>query len=272
MENVKKLLKSYLKNGEELKEMEREKRQHEEEQSDQRYEIHYYLQNHTFEETREHFKDYYKKETEEEQNNYNLFIKNLECKRIENNIYYNNLIAYLLRITKPKIIETMEKYQNKNIGEKTKEKIQQEIKEHLQQYFYNNENIYIYFHGDYNNFELSAEIRKQKEDKFYYSLKFTIEKTTYNNSYTDNKDVINYYLYVSRPFNYSKERIDENYHMENIKTIAKNIIKETEKAKKQLEKEKQKLVELRKNHNSFIDIYCLEHEEQYKIKDSITLY
>ena len=107
----------------------------------------------------------YNKQQEERQKKLISINNNIDIKTIEDNLIYNNIIYLFKENYHNKIMNIMEKYQNKNIGEKTKEKIQEEITELLK-----NDNIYasVYFSfGSYSSdiYNLNFTIYRTEEEK-----------------------------------------------------------------------------------------------------------
>ena len=99
--------------------------------------------------------------------------KKYDIKRIEKNIFYNNLIYNFINKYNNNIIEIIEKYNNKNIGEKTADKIQEEIK-NLFIEFKEKYNIYIYFsvnnknNYNYDTLKYTLHIEIIKNDLVYH--------------------------------------------------------------------------------------------------------
>ena len=152
------------------------------------------------------------------------------------NILTNNIINMFIVEDYDKIINTLKKYQNKRIGEKTREKIQEDIKSINTMYQY----VYIhngYYTWDCNNWTLSIEL---KNETFTHSrVRIKLEFQYYKNAYQDTQG---YVVYIN---GYSKE----NYiYRHDIDTLANNIINDYNKTKQEIE-------ELKKQANNRMDSF-----------------
>ena len=160
----------------------------------------------------------------------------LKKANLKMNILTNNIINMFIVEDYDNIINTLKKYQNKRIGEKTREKIQEEIKSLNPLY------QYVYIHNGYNtwdsnNWTLSIEL---KNETFTHSrVNIKIEFQYYKNAYQDTQG---YIIYINR---YSK---DKYIYRNNIDTLANNIIDDYNKTRQEIE-------ELKKQANSKMDSF-----------------
>lgn len=269
---MKEEIKKYLKISYDLQEVIKEINKGEEELHKKQYEVHEYLSNHTMEETKQHFKNYYKEETEEEkQKTIDLYNKR-KMLSLKLNLQFNNTSYIFLKLYENEFRKVMEKYENKNIGEKTKEKIQEEIKTLLyQNKDFSNCEIYPYFNGDFQNYNISIEIRKKQGEKYIYDFKYKFEKKTSYNCYEDATKVF-YYTYSTSDFSYCYNSINDLFYIGDTTKEAKRIIKEEERNKKKIEEKKEELKKLVKNYNNFITSYNLNEEKNKSYKIDYTLY
>ena len=168
---------------------------------------------------------------------------------------YNNKIIYILK-----------KYENKNIGEKTKEKIQNEIIDLLKQDF--NFEIYVYLHinkdyySRYNLGDISIYFKKKLYNNDWLSDIFKIEyqfcQENYN-CYAEEQQELKKYYYIELEHTYNdKKRIvfikdneikQDMTYIENIKEIATKIYNHSIKSKKEIENYTNKMKEIRNNLN-----------------------
>ena len=226
-------------------------------------------------------------------------IQNLQIKKkiynIKENILYNNIIISIYNKYKNNIDDIMAKYENKAIGDKTKEKIQNEIKETLQKDdVFKNDNIFIYIQNSFNYydryyFKITIEINKKQNFndggfRYIYQFKMSINYGKYTNVYEniENKkyiDIMAIYNYNDEKVLYSnmfdEEEKNNNYkYIEDPEQTAKNIIKTVEKNKKQFEEIKSKLINIRKTNDASLNNIKLSYQNYdiYKINDRINLY
>ena len=168
----------------------------------------------------------------------------LKKANLKMNILVNNIINMFIVEDYDKIINTLRKYQNKRIGEKTREKIQEEIKSLNPLY------QYVYIHNGYNtwdsnNWTLSIEL---KNETFTHSrVNIKIEFKYYKNAYQDTEG---YAIYINR---YSKEKY---IYKNNIDTLANNIIDDYNKTRREVE-------ELKKQANNKMD--CFREKYPYSL-------
>ena len=225
--------------------------------------------------TNEEFKNIYRqhdlKELKEEKiqnelTDYDKKIKQLEkaynIQKIESNLIYNNMGVIFYENYNNKIIDILKKYENKNIGDKTKEKIQNEITDLLKQDF--NFEIYVYLHinKEYSKLgSLSINFKKKCYNNEWSSDIFKIDyefwQDTYN-CYEPNKELKKYY-YIELEHTYSdtkrivfikdNEIIQDMEYIENTKEIATKIFNHSIKAKKEIENYTNKMKEIRNKLN-----------------------
>lgn len=224
--------------------------------------------------TNEEFKNIYRqhdlKELKEEKiqnelTDYDKKIKQLEkaynIQKIESNLIYNNMGVIFYENYNNKIIDILKKYENKNIGEKTKEKIQEEIKKMLKQDF--NFEIFVYLHinkdyySRYNLGDISIYFKKELYiDIFKIEYKFCQENY---NCYAEEQQELKKYYYIELEHTYNdKKRIvfikdneikQDMEYIENTKEIATKIYNHSKKAKKEIENYTNKMKEIRNNLN-----------------------
>lgn len=167
----------------------------------------------------------------------------------------NNIIKKFIDEDFGNVISTLKKYQNKRIGEKTKEKIDDEIKSLNKNFEY----VHLY-HGYYSwdekNWTLTIEL---KNEKYPYSrvnikLNFTYwKKTEYNTKYEDE--------YTIDINGYNKEKY---ILIENIEEKAIEIIKEHQLLKKNID---EKVAEINKNIDCYREKYpALLRTESQEVK------
>ena len=169
----------------------------------------------------EHSKNYYERD--------NAKIKKIE---LEQHIIENNIIKTFIDDNFDSIIETLKKYQNKRIGEKTKEKIENDIKS-INNLFEFVSIRHGYYSWDSNDYELTIWL---KSDLFKHNLpKIEIDFDYRKKSaYTDESE----YEYQISINGYNKERYN---YIENINILSDNIIKESNQLKEEIEETKKEL-------------------------------
>ena len=209
--------KKYLKSNEEVKKIYNLIQKNEEEAWKIRDMISLYLQNHSMEDTKKHFEGE-KEKKEALQNECIALYEKQKKASLENNLLYNNFIYKFLENKEKNIRDIITKYENKAIGEKTKEKIQNEIKEEVKTIeFFKNVEIYPYFNGDFKNYKISLEIReKDKNERFMYDVKLEFEKKTTYNSYEDITKEI-YYTSLAEGFKYNDITGNNLLYFEDVK-------------------------------------------------------
>ena len=160
----------------------------------------------------------------------------LKKANLKMNILVNNVINMFIVEEYDDIINTLKKYQNKRIGEKTREKIEEDIKS-LNSLF-----EFVYIHNGYNswdsnNWTLSIEL---KNETFTHSrVKIKLEFQYYKNAYEDTQG---YVVYIN---GYSKEKY---IYRHDIDTLANNIINDYNKTRQEIE-------ELKKQANNKMDSF-----------------
>lgn len=178
----------------------------------------------------------------------------LDKLRVMLQISENNIIKKFIDEEFENVISTLKKYQNKRIGEKTKEKIEDEIKSLNKNFEY----VYLthgYYSWDSMNWTLSIELKNEKypHSRIDIKLNFTYwKKTEYYTKYEDEYTIdINGYnrekyilienieqkaIEIIKDYNVLKEDIDER-----ITEINKNIDRYREKYPSLLRTESQEL-------------------------------
>lgn len=160
----------------------------------------------------------------------------LKKANLKMNILVNNVINMFIVEEYDKIINTLKKYQNKRIGEKTREKIQEDIKSLNPLY------QYVYIHNgcnswDSNNWTLSIELKNETYTHSRVNIK--IEFQYYKNAYEDTNG---YVVYIN---GYSKEKY---IYRNNIDTLVNDIINDYNKTREEVE-------ELKKQANNKMDTF-----------------
>lgn len=152
------------------------------------------------------------------------------------NIQVNNIISTFIKEDYQKVIDTLKKYQNKRIGEKTREKIQEDIKSLNGLY----EFVHIhhgYYNWDCNNWTLSIELKN--ETYTHSRVKIKLEFQYYKNAYEDTNG---YVVYIN---DYNK---DKYIYRNNIDMLANNIINDYNKTRQEIE-------DLKKQANNKMDSF-----------------
>lgn len=272
-ETIKKDFMSYLKSNNKLKELNEKINEEEQEFWRNQNKVTEYLKGHTYEQAKKHFEKEREENTKRNETKQDLY-KERKKEILKNDLLYNNLLYSISKKYDLFLIETMEKYKNKAIGEKTQQKIEEEIKEEIKKEdIFKKAEIYIYFRGDYNNYEITIQAREKQEEKYLYMIEYKLQKKTSYNAYTEETKIF-YYRYKASNFNYSFYSIDNLLYLENINKEISYILKEEEKNKKAIEKEIETLKENIKKYNNVISSYNLngEQEKQYKIDKTLYLY
>lgn len=175
----------------------------------------------------------------------------LKKAKLKMNILTNNIINMFIVENYDNIINTLKKYQDKRIGEKTREKIQNDIKGLNSSYDF----VYIhngYYSWDSNNWTLSIEL---KNETFTHSrVKIELEFQYYKNAYQDTNG---YIIYIN---GYNK---DNYIYRHDIDTLANNIINDYNKTKEEIE-------ELKKQANNKMD--CFREKYPYCLLGDTTDY
>ena len=258
----------YLKSNEILRELNNKKKEYDNNFWRQQNEVTIYLQSHTMQEAQEHFKKDREaaKKTQEAQENMQAEIKK---ERLKNELLLNNVLYKFISNYDKAIFEIIGKYEAKKIGEKTTEKIEAEIKEEIAKNdLFKAADIYIYFRGDFNNYNLSIQIRKKQGDFWAYMFEYIINKATSYNCYEE-ATTTNYYRYKASNFNYNKYSINDLKYIENVNAEVKAILKQEQKQKAEIEKTRKALAEKEKSYNNFVSGYNLgEIGESYRVKIS----
>ena len=140
----------------------------------------------------------------------------------------------------------MKKYENKNIGEKTINKIEEEIKDYLNDL----EVDYIYFRLNKNNYDSDYHFGYLSIELKNITIKY--EFNLYRN-YGKNYNYYDIYNQESIIFCSSKDMIFQNYeYIEDTKKQATYIYNLSKKQKEKVEKLKEEMKEIRNNLNNEI--------------------
>ena len=197
--------------------------------------------------------------------------KDLTILKIQKVLVSNNIVKLFIDKYNNGIIEILKKYENKNIGDKTTEKIEEEIKDYLNDL----EVEYIYFRLNKNNYNseynlgyLSIEFNNLIKIKYEFKLYSNYDKKY--NYY----DIINIYQYNDYNLIYcsSEDMIFTKYeYIEDVKKQATYIYNLSKKQKEKFEKLKEEMKEIRNNLNDEIRILKLNSnlmedlEIEYKV-------
>lgn len=169
----------------------------------------------------EHSKNYHERNNEK--------IKKIE---LEQNIIENNIIRKFIDENFDSIIETLKKYQNKRIGEKTKEKIENDIKSinGLFEFVSFRNGLYEWDSNDYQlRIWLKSDLFKHNLPKI--EIDFDYRKKS---AYSDESE----YEHQISINGYNKERYN---YVENINALSDDIIKESNQLKEEIEETKKEL-------------------------------
>jgi hypothetical protein len=159
----------------------------------------------------------------------------------------NNIDLSLNEIVDKELIPIIQKYKNKRIGEKTKEKIRNEIKEYIK----NKYNFIVYFHM-YQEFYFTG-IRISFDFYTENNIQIgTIEKCSDEKEYNENtfNNLYNYYC-----------NLDYNY-INDVKDYAKTLYIETIKSKKKIDD----LLKQIDNEKYNINKSLINHLNDYRLK------
>lgn len=163
----------------------------------------------------------YKKEFAKLQELKNVEFENSNEKRIKNVLQENNVKYALFLDTIGGICEILNKYTNKKMGEKTKEKIQNEI----QEYFDNEIFCYISVNTYYSSDTIHITTRDITK-KYNGSTKIVINTKTRNDNIVNNNNEI--------------QKVDSDMFVEEVaRSYTKNIEKTTQTILQKHEKAKQ---------------------------------
>ena len=169
--------------------------------------------------------------------------KQLDVNRLSNNLINCNIIIVFSNLYKNKIIQILNKYVKKRVGEKTKDKIEEEIKA-LDK---NINHVYIntgeYIHNNYVYMSFS---------KFDLKIEFT--KNIKDNWLNEKKELIN---------NIDNVENDNYSYIDNIKELAIQKINDKKKIKKEVEEQ---IEQLKKKVREFNNFYC-KNEKEFKIDE-----
>lgn len=190
-------------------------------------------------------KEYYKK--------YEDYEINKRLLEIEENIVKNNLYVEvhteLMKIYK----EVFKKYENKNIGEKRKEEIQNTLREAIKNIIDYDDNI-----PSYNRFYLYFNVNYKKDELKCFTI--TIDKIHYDFTYYLEDDEVKSYYNVEIP-----------KYVENVEEEAKRLLKIYDDTKYKKEEIEKVLDELKSNLSKNF-IKNLYNDEISKLNRILTLY
>lgn len=208
-------------------------------------------------------------------------INNIKILKIEENLISNNIVYLFIKKYDKGIIEILKKYENKNIGEKTSEKIKKEIENYLKELKINN--IYFYlnkhnFDSDYNLGNLTI-IFLIDNNNYFQKIKIEYNFRVYNNLGKNYKyyDIKNCYEYNDKNtiFCSSKDMIFTEYKfIENTKEKSNYIYNLSKTKKDEFEKLKEKMKEVRYNMNNELDLLKLDNSisKNLEIDYQVNLY
>lgn len=214
-------------------------------------------------------------------------LKCMEIQKIESNLIHNNICSSFFNKYNNKIIEILKKYEGKNIGDKTREKIQDEIKEMLKQDF--DYSIYVYLRvvkddcykwkdGSL-NINFKTKFNNNDWESIFLNIEYVFEKENYN-CYDENKKLEKYYyVNIVRDYNrqarlafYKNNELTQNIvYIENTKELATKLYNHSKKAKMEIEKYKEKMKEIRNNLDDEIKILDYRLQNDMEIPYSIFL-
>ena len=215
--------------------------------------------------------DIFKGEKKQELDNLNKIRydleKELKILEIQKVLVSNNIVKLFIDKYNSGIIEILKKYENKNIGEKTTEKIEEEIKDYLKDV----EIEYIYFRLNKNNYDsdyhfgyLSINLKHINTIKYEFNL--------YRN-YDKNYNYYDIYNQESTIFCSSKDMIFQNYeYIEDTKKQATYIYNLSKKQKEKVEKLKEEMKEIRNNLNNEISNLKLNDSLINELKIGYNIY
>ena len=222
----------------------------------------------------------YNQQKEERENKLNEINKKIDMLTIEKNLLYNNIVYLFYKNYHNIIIETMEKYKNKNIGEKTKEKIQDELKEILKK-----DGVFagVWFSfGQYSCdiYKLNFTIYRTQEEQNNYSynkIEINYELCNYYRE-TEKEQFQTYYCYRNEKtgsiiINNNKiweNNIQYNY-IANTTQEAKRIIREAKKSIEKVNKLINEAKKEREKHNQLLNSYKINEFDNIKINYQQTL-
>lgn len=193
-------------------------------------------------------KEYFKEKGKDFRSQDNDILKKANLKM---NILVNNIIAMFIVEDYNKIITTLKKYQNKRIGEKTRQKIEEDIKSLNPMYQYVDIRNGCY-DWDNNNWTLSIELKN--ETYTHSRVKIKLEFQYYKNAYQDTQG---YMIYIN---GYNKEKY---IYRDDIDTLVNNIINDYNKTRQEVE-------ELKKQAND--KMYLFKEKYPYNLLGDSKLY
>ena len=172
--------------------------------------------------------------------------ENLTILKIQKVLVSNNIVKLFIDKYNNGIIDILKKYENKNIGEKTINKIEEEIKDYLNDL----EVDYIYFRLNKNNYDSDYHFGYLSIELKNITIKY--EFNLYRN-YGKNYNYYDIYNQESIIFCSSKDMIFQNYeYIEDTKKQATYIYNLSKKQKEKVEKLKEEMKEIRNNLNNEI--------------------
>lgn len=204
--------------------------------------------------TKEKIKELDEKRPNLYNNNYEEFTKNeILIKKYQNKIELNkikiavlkNNIHFLFKNDFASLEEKMVYYwENRNIGEKTKQKIENEIKEYFKDNYNVNIGNYISVKNNHYSREFEITLYFLNNDNFRdYTLEYNEEfKIIFSKSQYNNNELVKSYY----------SNIVEYVELKDLNNRAKELLKEYNKTKEKIEKLKMQQKELYHNFTDFL--------------------
>ena len=222
----------------------------------------------------------YNKQQEEREKQVKLLNNKIDILTIQKNLLYNNIIYLFYKNYHNKIMEIMEKYQNKSIGEKTREKLQNEIKEELKK---DNLFINVYFSfGSYSCdiYQLNFTIYQTEEEQKNYSynkIGFTFNLCDYYQD-KDKESYKNYFIYRNDKtslniINNNKiwDNNEQYNYINDTRKQATIILKESKKSIEKVKKLIKQAAEEREKQNNLLNQYKIHDFDNIKINYQQTI-
>ena len=170
----------------------------------------------------------------EEEDNYKNVVDLHEFTSLAIKDNISNIIYYYFKNV---IVDLLRKFENKNIGQKTKEKINDIIKESIKSGLFESDKVYAYIYREYSNWTISIEVNR---------VNIKIYK------YDNDKDLCTYGTLTDNILEY-----------EDIKNIYNDRLKALEKLK-ELSSEMEKIrEETNKNLHNNLHYYYIEKDKYY---------
>lgn len=216
--------------------------------------------------------DEWRAKQDEEIKQHAELLEDIKINNLQAQLLNNKWLKEFLQANDKNIIETLKKYENKNIGEKTKEKLQNELKELVKNYIKRPE-AEIYIHFSFANYyesekaSLHFEIREQdKQERYIYKLSFGYKFYIYNNQYTDGEEK-SYIVSFDNCWNFYSSKDGYNFTQEDTsKANVKKLLNESKKQKLKVDKLLKQAAEIRHQLGEFVDSYGLEVHDSEDLK------